>query len=131
MADTDNRTQYEKLLSMLCVKAATVSTKVFTNTRPLATDKMDDFIVVRLTSQDPYADTHDLGYVQFHIFVRDRQGGIENVPRMGEMVQGVKALLPFNNDLATCNSKPVQLQSKEDGMGFHVTVLQYHIVVKL
>ena len=115
---------------MLCQKVSGVSSKVFTNTRPLATDQMDDFIVVRLTNDDPYADTHDIGYVQYLVYVRDRQGGIENVPRMGELVAGVKSVYPFNNELAVSNAKPVQLQSKSDGLGFHVTIIQFRIVLK-
>lgn len=125
------QTHYEQLLQMLCSLVSSLSTKVFTNTRPFATEQMDDFIVVRLSSEDPYADTHDIGYVQFHVFVRDRQGGVENVPRMGALVNGVKNVFPFNNALASCNAKPTQLQVKSDGMGFHSTILQYKLVIKL
>ena len=127
MADT----HYEQILRMLHDKVSGLTDKVFTNTRPLAYEQMDDFIVVRLVSEDPYADTHNMGYVQYHIYVRDRQGGIENVPKMGELVEGVKSLHPFNNTYASCNSKPTQLQSKSDGMGFHVTVIQFRLVIKL
>lgn len=127
MADT----HYEQILMMLYDKVSGLTDKVFTNTRPLAYEQMDDFIVVRLVSEDPYADTHNMGYVQYHIYVRDRQGGIENVPKMGELVEGVKSLHPFNNAYASCNSKPTQLQSKSDGMGFHVTVIQFRLVIKL
>lgn len=124
-------THYEQILQMLCDKVAGLTEKAFTNSRPLAYEQMGDFVVVRLVSEDPYADTHDMAYVQYHIYVRDRQGGIENVPRMGELVEGIKAIHPFNNTLASCNSKPTQLQSKSDGMGFHVTVIQFRLVIKL
>ena len=127
----DEQTHYEQLLRMLCDKVSDLSDKVFTNTRPLAYEQMQDFIVVRLVSEDPYSDTHDIGYVQYHVYVRDRQGGIENVPRMGELVSGVKHVYPFNNSLVSCNEKPVQMQSKSDGLGFHVTVIQYRLVIKL
>lgn len=125
------KTHYEQLLSMLCEKVGGLTEKVFTNTRPLAYEQMSDFIVVRLVSEDPYAATHDMGYVQYHVYVRDRQGGIENVPRMGELVEGVKSVYPFSNALATSNAKPVQLQSRSDGLGFHVTVIQYRLVIKI
>lgn len=127
----EEKTHYEQLLAMLCEKVSGLSEKVFTNTRPLAYEQMQDFIVVRLVSDDPYAATHDIGYVQYHVYVRDRQGGIENVPRMGELVSGVKSVYPFNNSLVSCNEKPVQMQSKSDGLGFHVTVIQYRLVIKL
>ena len=131
MADTET-TLYEKVLLDLWNRAQNVSSNVYTSSRPSATDQMDDFVVVSLPQGiTPYSDTHDTAYVQMSCYVRDRQGGVENVNVIGRMVDAVRALLPFNDDLLTANTdKPLQLPSKSDGMGFHSTTLQFKILVK-
>lgn len=127
-----NRYRRKEVLQELWTKALTVCDKVYTTSRPTATDKMDRFIVVRLPQGiDPYADTHNIAYVQIICFVKDRQGGIENVNAEEEMVEGITSLLPFNDALMSCNDKPVVLDSKSDGMGFHSVIVQFKVVIKL
>lgn len=127
-----NRYKRKAVLEELVTKAKTVSANVFPSTRPTATTKMDDFIVVRLPQGiDPYADTHNIAYVQMNCFVRDRQGGIENSDVMEEMIEGVSALFPFNDALMSCNDTPLVLETKSDGMGFHSTIIQFKVVIKL
>lgn len=120
------------VLEDLVTKAKTVCPKVFTSTRPVATDQMDKFIVVRLPQGlEPYADTHNIAIGQIIIFVRDRQGGIENVSVEEDMIEGISALFPFNNALMSCNNTPLVLGSKSDGMNFHSIIIQFKLVVKL
>ena len=130
--DMANRYKREAVLESLYTKAKTVCDNVFTSSRPVATDKMDSFIVVRLPQGiDPYADTHNIAYVQFVSFVRDRQGGVERADVMEEMIDGISALFPFNDSLMSCNDTPLVLDTKSDGMGFHSTIIQFKIVIKL
>lgn len=127
-----NRYQRRDVLESLWAKAKTVSGHVFTSSRPIATDKMDEFIVVRLPQGiDPYADTHNIAYVQMNCFVRDRQGGIVNEDEMEELVDGIVGLLPFDDALMSCNEKPLVMDCKSDGMGFHSTIIQFKIVIKV
>ena len=127
-----NRYQREAVLENLYNKAKTVCDNVFTSSRPTATEKMDSFIVVRLPQGiDPYADTHNIAYVQMNCFVRDRQGGIEKVDEMEKLTEGITALYPFNDELFSCNSAPLVLNTQSDGMGFHSTIIQFKIVIKL
>lgn len=127
-----NRYKREAVLESLYTKAKTVCDNVFTSSRPVATEKMDSFIVVRLPQGiDPYADTHNIAYVQFVCFVRDRQGGVERADVMEEMIDGISALFPFNDSLMSCNDTPLVLDTKSDGMGFHSTIIQFKIVIKL
>ena len=121
----------KEVLQELEGKAAMFSQNVF-STRPSATDQMDDFIIVRLPQGiTPYADTHNTAYVQMICFVRDRQGGRENIEKMDELIQGVTSIVPFNDDLMSCNDAPLVLETKSDGMGFHSTIIQFHVVIKL
>ena len=127
-----NRYQRKDVLEALAAKAKTVCDRVYTSSRPTATDKMDAFIVVRLPQGiDPYADTHNIAYVQMNCFVRDRQGGVENVNVMEELIEGVTSLTPFNDELMSCNGSPLVLDTKSDGMGFHSTIIQFKVVIKL
>lgn len=127
-----NRYKREEVLQALYTKASTVCDKVFTSSRPTATDKMDEFIVVRLPQGiDPYADTHNIAVVQMNCFVRDRQGGIAREDVMEEMIEGITALTPFNDSLMSCNDTPLILNTVSDGMGFHSTIIQFKIVIKL
>lgn len=120
------------VLEELYTKAQTVCEKVFISSRPTATDKMDKFIVVRLPQGiTPYADTHSTAYVQMNCYVRDRQGGIENANVMEELIDGVISLVPFNDELISCNDAPLVLETKSDGMGFHSTAIQFKIVIKV
>ena len=121
----------KEVLQELEGKAAMFSQNVF-STRPSATDQMDDFIIVRLPQGiTPYADTHNTAYVQMICFVRDRQGGRENIERMDELIQGVVSMVPFNDSLMSCNDAPLVLETKSDGMGFHSTIIQFHVVIKI
>lgn len=127
-----NRYKRKEVLQALYTKASTVCDKVFTSSRPTATDKMDEFIVVRLPQGiDPYADTHNIAVVQMNCFVRDRQGGIAREDVMEEMIDGITALTPFNDSLMSCNDTPLILNTVSDGMGFHSTIIQFKIVIKL
>ena len=65
------------------------------------------------------------------IFVRDRQGGVENVSVEEDMIEGISALFPFNDALMSCNNTPLVLGSKSDGMNFHSIIIQFKLVVKL
>ena len=127
-----NRYKRKEVLQALYTKASTVCDKVFTSSRPTATDKMDEFIVVRLPQGiDPYADTHNIAVVQMNCFVRDRQGGIAREDVMEEMIEGITALTPFNDSLMSRNDTPLILNTVSDGMGFHSTIIQFKIVIKL
>ena len=129
----EGKTLYEKVLFALYEKALTISSNAYTSTRPTATEQMEDFVVASLPQGIlPYSDTHDSAYVQLACYVRDKQGGIENVPKMSALINSARALLPFNDELITCNdAKPLQMASKSDGLGFHSVVIQFRIIIKL
>lgn len=122
----------QAVLQELFNKAKTVCSKVYTSSRPNATEDMDKFIIVRLSQGiSPYADTHNTAYGQFVCYVRDRQGGIENTGKMDSLIDGLSALFPFNDSLMSCNDTPKLLVTKSDGMGFHATVMQFKLVIKI
>lgn len=126
--------KYKRLdvLQELYAKALTVCDKVFVSSRPTSADRMEKFIVVRLSQGiTPYADTHSTAYVQMNCYAKDRQGGLENVNVMQELIDGVISLVPFNDSLMSCNDTPLILETKSDGIGFHATAIQFKIVIKV
>jgi len=129
-----NRYKRKAIFQALEDKVRLVSSNVYRTSRPLAkiTDRMKDFIVIRLPQGiEPYADTHNISYVQFLCFAKDRQEGIEDTTCMERLIEGVTSLFPFNDALMSCNDTPIILQSKSDGMGFHSTIIQFRIVIKV
>lgn len=127
-----NRYKRAEVLQNLYTMAKTVSEHVYTSSRPSATEKMDDFIVIRLPQGiDPYADTHNTAYVQMNCYVRDRQGGVENVGVMERLTDGVVNLFPYDDTLISTVDAPIVLETKSDGMGFHSTIIQFKIIIKL
>ena len=125
-----NRYKRKDVLDALYNKALGVCDNSFTS-RPVATDKMDTFIVVSLPQGiDPYADTHNTAYVQFHCYARDRQGGVVNENALEELVDGIVNLFPFNDSLMSCNASPIVLGAKSDGLGFHSVIIQTRLVIK-
>lgn len=126
-----NRYKRKEVLEALYTMAKRVSNNVFTSSRPMAHDKLDDFIVIRLPQGiTPYADTHNISYVQMVCYVRDRKGGVENVNKMETMIDGIVTQLPFGDSLMSNNDTPIVLDAKSDGMGFHSTIIQFKIVIK-
>lgn len=129
-----NRYSRKAVFQALEEKARVASDNVYRTSRPLAkiTERMKDFIVIRLPQGiTPYADTHNISYVQFLCFTKDRQEGIEDTTRTEGLIEAVSSLFPFNDTLISCNDTPIILQSKGDGMGFHSTIIQFRIVIKV
>lgn len=126
-----NRYKRGDVLFALYNKAKEACDRVYTS-RPIAIDQMQQFVVVTLPQGiRPYADTHNTAYVQMTLFVRDKQNGIEDVEAEEQLIDDIVNLCPFDNALMSCNEKPIILQSKSDGMGFHSTIIQFKIVIKV
>jgi len=129
-----NRYKRKEVMMALEGKASAASGHVFRNNRPTAkaTERMKDFVVVRLPQGiDPYADTHNIAYVQFVCFTKDRQEGIEDIEKTESMIEAITAQIPFDDALMSCNQKPSVLNTTSDGMGFHSTIIQTKIVIKV
>ena len=126
-----NRYKGRQVKEALYAMVSGICDKVYTD-RPTATEQMDKFVVIRLPQGiTPYADTHNIAYVQISCFSRDRQGGVVNEDALEELVDGVVNLLPFDTDLMSCNEKARIFGTTGDGMGFHSTIIQFKIIIKV
>ena len=126
-----NRYRRKEVLAALREMVLTVCSDVHTTSRETVKTTVDKFVIIRLQSIDPYAQTHNIAFGQFHLFAKDIANGVENVAKMDEMIDGLSALLPFNTELMSCNDIPLITDSKSDGMGYHSVIMQFMIVIKV
>lgn len=126
-----NRYRRKEVLAALREMVLAVCSDVHTSSRETVKTAIDKFVIIRLQSIDPYAQTHNIAYGQFHLFARDIGNGVENVEKMEEMIDGASALFPFNTEVMSCNDIPLITDSKSDGMGYHSVIMQFKIVIKV
>ena len=126
-----NRYNRQAVLTALRNKVLTVCNEVYTSNRETVKTSSNQFVVIRLPQGiDPYADTHNMAYVQFQLFAKDVSNGVEGVARMETLVDGISTLFPFNDGFISCNDTPIMLASQSDGMGYHSIIMQFQIVIK-
>lgn len=127
-----NRYKRKDVLSALRAMIVPICADVHTSNRETVKTTSKQFVIIKLPQGiEPYADTHNVCYVQFHLFVKDISNGVESIERMENLIDSVSALFPFNTDLMSCNEKPLLLASKSDGMGYHSSVMQFKIIIKV
>lgn len=119
------------MLSELRTMVLTKCSEVYMTNRETVKPTTDKFVIIKLPQGiDPYADTHNTAYVQFQLFAKDVNNGVESIERMEKLIDGICELFPFNNGHISCNDTPIQLPSKPDGMGYHSVIMQFKIVIK-
>ena len=127
-----NRYKRQAVLTALREMVLPICGDVHTSNRETVKTTSDQFVIISLPQGiTPYADTHNTAYVQFHLFAKDVSNGVESITRMESLVEGISTLFPFNTELMSCNDKPIQLDSKSDGMGYHSIIMQFKIVIKV
>ena len=127
-----NRYRRKEVVTALTEMVKTFCEEVHTSNRETVKTSSNQFVIIKMPQGiSPYADTHNVAYVQLHLFAKDISNGVESVTRMEDLIDGASALFPFNTELMSCNEKPVQLESKSDGMGYHSVIMQFRIVIKL
>lgn len=127
-----NRYKRKEVLEALRTMVLPICDEVYTSNRETVTTTKNQFVIIKLPQGiTPYADTHNTAYVQFHLYAKDIANGVESLQRMEDLVDAFSALFPFSTSLMSCNEKPLLLESKSDGMGYHSSVMQFKIVIKI
>lgn len=127
-----NRYKRKDVVTALTEMVKTFCDEVHTSNRETVKTSSNQFVIVKMPQGIlPYADTHNTAYVQFHLFAKDISNGVESITRMEELVEGASALFPFNTELMSCNDRPMMLESKPDGMGYHSVIMQFRIIIKV
>lgn len=127
-----NRYKRQAVLSALVNMVKPICNDVHTSNRETVKTSSTQFVIIRLPQGiTPYADTHNTAYVQFHLFAKDVSNGVESISRLESLIDGISTLFPFNTELMSCNDKPIQTDSKSDGMGYHSIIMQFRLVIKV
>lgn len=127
-----NRYKRKDVLDALRKMVLPVCAEIHTSNRETVKTTSNKFVIIKLPQGiEPYADTHNTAYVQFQLFAKDIANGVESVQRTEELIEGVSALFPFNTELMSCNDKPTLLPTVSDGMGYHSSIMQFKIVIKV
>lgn len=127
-----NRYKRKDVLEALRQMVLPMCSDVHTSNRETVKTTSDKFVIIKMPQGiDPYADTHNTAFVQFHLFAKDISNGVESIQRMEDLIDAFSTLFPFNTELMCCNDTPLLTGSKSDGMGYHSTVMQFRIVIKL
>lgn len=127
-----NRYKRKEVVTALTEMVKTFCDEVHTSNRETVKTTSNQFVIVKMPQGiQPYADTHNTAYVQFHLYAKDISNGVESITRMDDLIEGASGLFPFNTELMSCNDTPIQLESKSDGMGYHSVIMQFRIVIKV
>lgn len=127
-----NEYKRKDVLEALRAMVLPVCSDVHMSNRETVKTSSNQFVIIRLSQGiRPYADTHNIAYVQFHLFAKDIANGVESVQRMEDLVDGICGLFPLSSELMSCNEKPIMSDSKSDGMGYHSIIMQFRITIKI
>jgi hypothetical protein len=92
---------------------------------------MKEFLLIRLPQtiyQRGDADQYTIG--QFAIFVRDKQGGLEDTIRLEQLQEQLVDLFTIVTPLFVA-SRPRLLPLGSDGMGFHALIVQFELQISI
>lgn len=119
----------KKLHAFIAANLSGVSANVFQTNRPIASEQMQDFVVVALPAN--LADKIGCGSTMCRIslYARDIAGKWENLPRLSEMQQALYSVLPMSNGSYTV-SRPVYHAGGSDSLGFHVGHVTLNVLIK-
>lgn len=103
--------------------------EVFTTSRPKVDgNEPNSYIVIRLSSGiRDRGDTYQTAKALVHIFVRDKEGGIENAVLLDEITNEICDICPLIEPRFTAWN-PNLISSGED-MGFHYHILQLSLSI--
>ena len=103
--------------------------KCYLTSRPkVDNDNPKSFIVIRMSSGiRDRGDTYQTARVLVHVFVRDKEGGIEDAVLLDTITHDICDLMPFIRPRFTAFN-PNLLSSGED-MGFHYHILQLSLTI--
>lgn len=129
MAHTHLKSNSKAVREFLYTKAKTICDNVFDVTRPTATERMDEFVVVALKNKQPHSTISDKAWIQFHLYVRDGGNGTFKDNIMQGLIDAVKGLNLQTPLFLLNGGEPYETDPKSDGLGFHAVCVQYSVTL--
>lgn len=112
-----------------------ISDHVFTGNRPQATpEQMADFVVVSIPNRmdaSTYGGGYGVtsGYCNIEIYVRLKQSGMEDVPKMDSMIREFLDIIPYSDEVVQIARPQVMLRGN-DGLGFSAALVRAEFLIK-
>lgn len=124
-----DQTYIEKTLEDIA-RRLKISNTIYQGKRPTSvTDKVNDFVVVKVVGSIEDMNAYGSASVSFDLFARDLAGDIKNSKKLSIMYQKLIAgLYGIEGDLIFGELR--QLADMSDGAGFSVRMTQGHITIK-
>lgn len=122
---------YDGILENVCKTLKnSLGLKIFVGSRPAAVEStMNVFAVVELGNGiTDNGDTYQSSTLLVSLFVRDKQGNLENTKKLGELIRKCTGLFPMKDELFTALS-PRLLYKGSDTMGFHAASIQGTLII--
>lgn len=119
-----------QILEELCEMLSDISKNVFAGSRPSAKQKqMQDFIVVSFPVNIPDNKVVQASTLRIDLAARNGVNGLEDTPRLQEMLDGVSALFPIHPSLRYSITNPTLVLKGDDGLGFSHWLLNADILI--
>ena len=107
-----------------------ISDHVSSGNRPSAKQKqMKDFIVVSFPASIPDGKVVQATTLRIDLAARNTVNGLENTPRLQEMLDGVTALFPIHPSARYTVSNPTLALKGDDGLGFSHWLVNADILI--
>ena len=119
-----------QILKELCGMLSGISESVTASNRPSAKQKqMKDFIVVSFPTNIPDSKVVQATTLRIDLAARNTVNGLENTPRLQEMLDGVTALFPVHPSMRYTVSNPTLVLKGDDGLGFSHWLINADILI--
>ena len=119
-----------QILKELCGILSGISENVTASNRPSAKQKqMKDFIVVSFPTNIPDSKVVQATTLRIDLAARNTVNGLENTPRLQEMLDGVTALFPIHPSMRYTVSNPTLVLKGDDGLGFSHWLINADILI--
>ena len=119
-----------QILKELCGILSGTSENVTASNRPSAKQKqMKDFIVVSFPTNIPDSKVVQATTLRIDLAARNTVNGLENTPRLQEMLDGVTALFPIHPSMRYTVSNPTLVLKGDDGLGFSHWLINADILI--
>ena len=119
-----------QILKELCGILSGISEHVTASNRPSAKQKqMKDFIVVSFPTNIPDSKVVQATTLRIDLAARNTVNGLENTPRLQEMLDGATSLFPIHPSMRYTVSNPTLVLKGDDGLGFSHWLINADILI--
>ena len=99
------------------------------NRKSVSQEQMEDFIVVSFPVNIPENKVVQNTTLRIDLAARNTVNGLENTPRLQEMLDGVTALFPIHPSMRYTVSNPTLVLKGDDGLGFSHWLINADILI--